>query len=85
MLIHVHQISAQKNPICTQVHITKKSKLLSDDRRTIFQITNFGTTISTRTSIRRKKNKKCTFRIKKSTIRKKLRELIQHKILEVTN
>lgn len=24
MLIHVHQISAQKNPICTQVHITKK-------------------------------------------------------------
>jgi len=49
----------------------KKSKLLSDDRRTIFQITNFGTTISAGTSIRRYKNKKFTFRIKKSTVRKK--------------
>jgi len=63
-------ISTKKPYMYTSTY-NKKSKLLSDDRRTIFQITNFGTTISTRTSIRRKKNKKCTFRIKKSTIRKK--------------
>ena len=54
----------------------KKSKLLSDDRRTIFQIRNFRTTISAETSIRRIKNKKFTFRIKKSTVRRKNTERI---------
>ena len=44
----------------------KKVKLLSDDRRTIFQIRDFRTTISAETSIRRNKNKKFTFRIKKN-------------------
>jgi hypothetical protein len=49
----------------------KKVKLLSDDRRTIFQIRNFRTTISAETSIRRNKNKKFTFRIKKIYSQKK--------------